>query len=427
MASSLDAPDQIQIRFLSKQERYAVPDTPFSVPSNITCEGLNTLVNELRKENRRGEEDDEVEFDFLVCQQFLRATLCEHLVEREVSSELVVDVEYVERHPPPQPHECLMHDDWVSAVEACENWILTGCYDNTIQIWTSNGKHCLTITGHNGAVKGVTWLKIIPGLALFASSSQDQTAMVWEWNMENNSVHCAAILKGHERSLECVAGNKNSEDPLVATGGWDTNIKLWSSSLDSPGDERNDHTAAKKMKLSESKCRTPKATLKGHREAVSGVQWIANDELVSSSWDHTVRIWDVDTHTIKQEISGNKSIFDISWSPLSRCLVTASADRHVRLYDPRSTEGSLIKGQYTSHTAWVQSVGWSSVDEFNFISGGYDNQVKLWDTRSPKAPLFDLTGHEDKVLCCDWSNPKLMASGGADCTLRTFRARQSNG
>ncbi len=42
---------------------------------------------------------------------------------------------------------------------------------------------------------------------------------------------------------------------------------------------------------------------------------------------------------------------------------------------------------------------------------------------SPKAPLFDLTGHEDKVLCCNWSNPKFLVSGGADNTLRIFKSK----
>ena len=40
---------------------------------------------------------------------------------------------------------------------------------------------------------------------------------------------------------------------------------------------------------------------------------------------------------------------------------------------------------------------------------------------SPKACLYDLTGHEYKILCCDWSRPDLMLSGGADNTLRIFK------
>lgn len=103
------------------------------------------------------------------------------------------------------------------------------------------------------------------------------------------------------------------------------------------------------------------------------------------------------------------------------------------------------------HSQWVQTVCWSKTDEYLFISGSYDNQVKLWDYRrwisiifyweklilklmnflftkfiySPKAPLYDLIGHSDKVLDCDWSNPKFIVSGGADNSVRIFKSRKA--
>lgn len=98
-------------------------DVPFSVPANIECPALDTLVNELIKENR-SDEWKHVEFDFLVCGEFLRVPLLEHLQERSVSTEVTVDVEYVERHPSPEPQDCLMHDDWVSAVHATDKWYI---------------------------------------------------------------------------------------------------------------------------------------------------------------------------------------------------------------------------------------------------------------------------------------------------------------
>lgn len=88
------------------------------------------------------------------------------------------------------------------------------------------------------------------------------------------------------------------------------------------------------------------------------------------------------------------------------------------------SEGSLVKSVFTSHTQWVQSVRWSTTNENFFISGAYDNFLKMWDKRSPKAPLFDLTGHEDKILCCDWSEPRVMVSGGADNTLRIYKSKK---
>jgi len=34
---------------------------------------------------------------------------------------------------------------------------------------------------------------------------------------------------------------------------------------------------------------TPLMTLPGHKEAISGVIWTENNEVISSSWDHTIK------------------------------------------------------------------------------------------------------------------------------------------
>lgn len=41
----------------------------------------------------------------------------------------------------------------------------------------------------------------------------------------------------------------------------------------------------------------------------------------------------------------------------------------------------MVKSTFTSHTQWVQAVHWSTTDQTLFISGAYDNALKLWDTR----------------------------------------------
>lgn len=48
----------------------------------------------------------------------------------------------------------------------------------------------------------------------------------------------------------------------------------------------------------------PLTTLKGHREAVSGVKWMDYNTVLSSSWDHLLKLWDCELGGIKQEIAG---------------------------------------------------------------------------------------------------------------------------
>jgi WD40 repeat protein len=63
---------------------------------------------------------------------------------------------------------------------------------------------------------------------VYFSVSQDQTAMVWQWNSVANAVECVHVLRGHTRGLESV-----TVDPgkcFIATGGWDTHVNIWSTS-----------------------------------------------------------------------------------------------------------------------------------------------------------------------------------------------------
>lgn len=82
---------------------------------------------------------------------------------------------------------------------------------------------------------------------------------------------------------------------------------------------------------------TPKSAMKGHKQAISGIVWSDKTEIITGSWDHTIKTWDTELNGIKQEIHGDKCFFDIDYSPLSRVVIAGSADQHVRLYDPRST------------------------------------------------------------------------------------------
>ncbi|KAK2180861.1 hypothetical protein NP493_424g02080 [Ridgeia piscesae] len=406
--------------------RYSVADTPFSVPSNVTTDELCDLINGLLKADG-SDGDGRVAFDFLIGGTFLHSRLEEHMRQNDISTETVVEIEYVERSPTPEPEDSLLHDDWVSAVRAQGTCILTGCYDNTLKLWSTSGELLLTMPGHLGPVKCVTWVDSGDALPVrtFLSGSHDETVLLWQWNQDTNAVECVHACRGHAGSVDCLA--VNPEHTRFCSGSWDTMLKIWSAVINSDEDgqlEEHSEKPAKRKKMdggTKIPTRVPTMTLSGHKEGISSAQWVGTNEVYTASWDHTIKMWDIEQATEKSCIAGTKVFFDIAYSPLNRMLVAASADRHVRLYDPRTSDGAVVKCTFTSHTGWVSAVAWSPVDEHQFISGSYDSVLKQWDTRSPKAPLFDLTGHDDRILAVDWSIPQMVLSGGTDNHLKVFR------
>ena len=98
-------------------------------------------------------------FDFLIDGEFLRSSLAEYLEEKNMSTENVLTIEYVESMLPPTPLSSYEHDDWVSAVQAHHpGGFLTGSYDNHVRLWNKQAECTQILSGHSGAVKAVQWI-----------------------------------------------------------------------------------------------------------------------------------------------------------------------------------------------------------------------------------------------------------------------------
>ena len=72
-------------------------------------------------------------------------------------------------------------------------------------------------------------------------------------------------------------------------------------------------------------------------------------------------------------------------------------------------------------------VDWCTGSDTHFVSGSHDALLKMWDVRSTRTPLFDLSGHSDRILCCDWSNKDTVVSGGADNDMKVFKVNMQQG
>ncbi|KHN86869.1 Ribosome biogenesis protein WDR12 -like protein [Toxocara canis] len=410
-----------QISFFSNDEQFLhIPDVSVSVPCTATVDNLNTLVNKTL-ENASDKEWKSVNFDFLIDSMLLRTNLAEFVEQYGTPTESVIRVECILREPLPSPDCDITLDDWVASVKTTTLFITAATYSGEISLYSYSGKLLSSVAAHDGAVKCVDVVAAGSGCRV-VSGGNDQTIVISEVARTTNTVVPTHVLRGHERSVECVAANK--EGTRLVSGAFDTMLKVWNLEKD---DESTTFTKGadvkSKKKRTDVVTKMPMVTLAGHKEVIVGVKWLpcSKKDVVTVSWDHTILLWDLELAGYTGSLSSTKSFTCVSTCPSNGLIITGSVDPVIRLWDPRSREGSLVKQSFIGHNGWVSSLCWSPTKENLFVSSSFDKISKMWDVRSPKAPLFDMKGHSDRILCCDWSIEQCIVSGGVDCTVKTFR------
>ncbi|NWY90765.1 CORO7 protein, partial [Loxia curvirostra] len=137
----------------------------------------------------------------------------------------------------------------------------------------------------------------------------------------------------------------------------------------------------------------PEAVLQGHTEKIYSIRFhpTASDLLVSSSYDMTVRIWELSTGREVLCLQGHTDqIFSMAWSPDGKKLATVSKDGRIRLYEPRRSsqpqqEGPGPEGGRGARLVWVCGGDYLLVSGFDSRS---ERRILLYRAQAlPEGPL----------------------------------------
>uniref|UniRef100_K9J373 Coronin n=1 Tax=Desmodus rotundus TaxID=9430 RepID=K9J373_DESRO len=119
----------------------------------------------------------------------------------------------------------------------------------------------------------------------------------------------------------------------------------------------------------------PEAVLTGHTEKIYSLRFhpLAADLLASSSYDLTIRIWDLQARVERLRLLGHQDqIFGLAWSPNGQQLATVCKDGRLRVYEPRSSPEPLQEGPGPEGTRGARIV-WVC-DGHCLLVSGFDSQ-----------------------------------------------------
>jgi WD40 repeat protein len=234
--------------------------------------------------------------------------------------------------------------------------IASGGYDQTVQVWSSDGIIKLPITypaytyrKHTDYILTIAWS---PDGKYIASGGLDRTVQVWSADPARIGEFVSEYSE-HKSAVNSVAWSPNSK--YLASGSGDNTVQVWEA------------TTGENIR-----------TYKGHSSHVVSVAWSPNGKYVASGgFDKTVQVWSADASTPMRIYSGHtRTVTAVAWSPDGKYIASAGEDQTVQVWD--ALNGNVIC-TYEEHHSKVRRVAWSRIASERLIaSAGDDKLVRVW-------------------------------------------------
>jgi len=169
-------------------------------------------------------------------------------------------------------------------------------------------------------------------------------------------------------------------------------------------------------------------------------QYDTQDSLFETSWseinehqiigccgDGSIKLWDMTVPDLPVQLfhEHTREVYGLSWNLKRKdCFVSGSWDNTIKVWDPLRPQSVLT---FTEHTYCIYATNWAPHHPDVFASASGDCSIKIWDTKSPHS-VQTIRAHESEILTCDWSKyqENLLVTGSVDKSIKVFDLRFPN-
>ena len=237
--------------------------------------------------------------------------------------------------------------------------------------------------------------------------------------MAESTISCefSGFLKGHSDLVTSIVSGfsvtQDKDSTVLISGSRDKTIILWMLEGEAQGQENRLFGR-------------PLKSMTGHNHFVTDLALTSgNTHLISSSWDKTMRLWNLRTCESQSLFkSDNKEINTVCFSKDDRYIFSGGCENKMMLWNIKGVKKADSTNE--NHQDWVSRVRFSpSAKHPFFASTGWDGRLKIWNGHFKNNGYIQ--AHDAPIYALDIANNGVfIATGGKDQTVKLFNISESS-
>ena len=421
-------------------DEYKLENNVFQLPLISTPEKLNQLLNKLLSL------DPPKKFIFLIENTKLTSTLEEYINSNLLTTEQAITIYYILDINEPKKTNTIKEDEWIRCIENLqqmkynpkkpENYCV-GLFNGEITFYSGATNNKIYTLKDNSSIDQYT-LIMLNDMKYFRLNNEKENHMFIKVCKNSNNIYDVFNIDLDNQTNNLIYTEEKKENEyfnnislnpfnynIFALSGTENNMGVVKIFKISENLEFNESKNNKKKKKIESN--TLKSELvfeKLHNNICTNSIFLDNEYIVTGGDDYNLNIYNIINKNLFKVYNTNYKNVSSMISFTNKTFLVGYNDGIVKYYDLNTNKAVNIFKDPKSNYGYISDISMSNDKDnhpMTFVTSSYDSNLRLWDIRGGRLPLYKInTDETEKNYAAKFNGNNNIISGVDGSSINIF-------
>lgn len=438
---------EIEIKFVSDLSReYQINQSVFHLPLTMNVNKLNELINKLLNLS-----PNKI-FSFFIGDIKLLGSLNDFVNENNITTEQQIEIYYMFEIPEPEKSNTIKEDEWIKKISILNemnynpskhNEYIVGLFNGEVSFYNGNNNNKIySLKNCNNVDEDA--LALLTDIKYFKRKESENKILIRTLrnslntfeiydidSLKQNQTLLFSNEKINDEYFNCIDINPLNYNIFAMGGTMDNKgiIQIFNLPENLSLNETKKTPNKKKRKINSTILNPTYTFNEVHYSQCNHITFLDGEYLVTGGDDYNINIYNIITNNLFMTL--NTFYKDISsiCKVSNKTFLIGYQDGTIKFYDINDSnlnknKASLIFKDNEAYCGFISDISLCNDKENHpntFVTSNYDSNIKVWDIRGGKLPLYKVnTGETEKNFSVLFNGIDTIISGGDGSLINIY-------